>query len=79
MQTAAHYQTANHQLPPPQPVRFIRLPEVLHLTGVSRSTLYDLIKRGDFPGSVSLGGKSVAWLSSEIETWMAERLAARHS
>lgn len=78
MQTAVH-QPTNRPAIAPQPVRFVRLPEVLHLTGISRSTLYDLIKRGDFPASVSLGGKSVAWLSSELETWMAARVAARQA
>ncbi|MCS5780531.1 AlpA family phage regulatory protein [Klebsiella pneumoniae subsp. pneumoniae] len=29
--------------------RFIRLPEVMHLCGLSRSTIYDLISRGGFP------------------------------
>lgn len=29
--------------------RFIRLPEVMHLCGLSRSTIYDLIKPGGFP------------------------------
>ncbi|BET80000.1 Phage DNA-binding protein [Edwardsiella anguillarum] len=29
--------------------RFIRLPEVIHLCGLSRSTIYDLISREAFP------------------------------
>lgn len=29
--------------------RFLRLPEVMHLCGLSRSTLYDLIKKNAFP------------------------------
>ena len=58
--------------------RFMRLPEVLSLVGLSRSSLYESIKRGDFPASVSLGGKSVAWLSSEVGTWMCNRVANRH-
>ncbi|MEN3813536.1 AlpA family phage regulatory protein, partial [Chromobacterium piscinae] len=35
--------------------------------------------RGSFPAPVSLGGKSVAWLSSEIDSWMAGRIAARQA
>ncbi|MEN3813648.1 AlpA family phage regulatory protein, partial [Chromobacterium piscinae] len=46
---------------------------------LSRSSVYDAIKRGSFPAPVSLGGKSVAWLSSEIDVWMAGRIAARHA
>jgi prophage regulatory protein len=58
--------------------RFLRLPEVMHLCGISRSTIYDLISRNAFPQQVSLGGKNVAWLNSEIAAWMADRIAARN-
>ncbi|MFA1667573.1 helix-turn-helix transcriptional regulator [Chromobacterium piscinae] len=58
---------------------FMRLPEVISTCGLSRSSVYDAIKRGSFPAPVSLGGKSVAWLSSEIDVWMAGRIAARHA
>lgn len=57
--------------------RFIRLPEVMHICGLSRSTVYDLISRDAFPVQVSLGGKNVAWLASEVGSWMNERIAAR--
>lgn len=55
--------------------RFIRLPEVIHLCGLSRSTIYDLISREAFPKQISLGGKNVAWVQSEITAWMADRIA----
>ncbi|ELE9736995.1 MULTISPECIES: helix-turn-helix transcriptional regulator [Enterobacter cloacae complex] len=58
--------------------RFLRLPEVIHQCGLSRSTLYDLIARDAFPAQVSLGGKNVAWLQSEVTAWMAERIAHRN-
>ena len=58
--------------------RFLRLPEVIHQCGLSRSTLYDLIARDAFPAQVSLGGKNVAWLQSEITAWMMERVAHRN-
>jgi len=58
--------------------RFIRLPEVIHLCGLSRSTVYDLISREAFPKQISLGGKNVAWAQSEITAWMAERITDRN-
>lgn len=58
--------------------RFIRLPEVLYATGLSRSTVYEMMSRRQFPAQVSLGGKNVAWLASEVELWMDERIANRH-
>ncbi len=56
---------------------FLRLPEVMHLCGLSRSTIYELIRKGEFPPQVSLGGKNVAWLHSEVTAWMAGRIAGR--
>ena len=62
---------------PPFQERFIRLPEVIHVCGLSRSTIYDLISRDAFPAQISLGGKNVAWAASEVNAWMNERIAAR--
>ncbi|MGM3190060.1 helix-turn-helix transcriptional regulator [Dickeya dadantii subsp. dieffenbachiae] len=50
---------------------------MLHVTGISRSTLYELSSRNAFPARVPLGGKNVAWVESEIHYWVAERIAAR--
>lgn len=58
--------------------RFLRLPEVMHLCSLSRSTIYDLISREAFPKQISLGGKNVAWAHSEITAWMSDRIAARN-
>ena len=63
---------------PAQHERFLRLPEVMHLCGLSRSTIYDLISREAFPKQISLGGKNVAWAQSEITAWMADRIAERN-
>lgn len=67
---------------PPLPVspaqeRLMRLPEVLYVTGISRSTLYELTSRNAFPVRVAIGPKNVAWVASEIHHWVAERIAAR--
>ena len=72
--------TTAHLMPVSAPAqeRLLRLPEVIHQCGLSRSTLYDLIARNAFPAQVSLGGKNVAWLQSEITAWMAERVAHRN-
>lgn len=57
--------------------RFIRIATVTNLTGIPRSSVYALIKRGLFPAQLSLGGgKSVAWLESDVMAWMEERIAA---
>lgn len=48
---------------------FIRLKEVLTICGKSRSSVYDSIKNGVFPAPVKVGGRSSAWIKSEIMQW----------
>ena len=57
-------------------VRFLRLPEVLARTGLSRSTIYVRLDQGRFPRPVSLGARAVGWLESEVDEWIRERIAA---
>ena len=56
--------------------RFIRLPEVLHLTGLSRSTVYRMEGRGDFPKRRQLGIGSVGWDFGEVLAWIESRRGA---
>ena len=57
-------------------IRFIRKKEVMHLTGLPSSTIYDLMARDLFPKSIKLaGGKAVAWLESDIGQWQEQCLA----
>jgi prophage regulatory protein len=57
--------------------RFLRLKSVMAKTGLSRSTIYARIKTGGFPAPVKLGPVSSAWLGSEVDGWMAARIADR--
>lgn len=56
------------------PRRLIRLREVLHRTGLSRSTVYRRIELGQFPKPYPLGGRIVAWAESEVDRWIAEKV-----
>lgn len=60
-------------------VRFLRLPEVMARTGLSRSTIYVRLAQGRFPRPVSLGGRAVGWIESEIEQWCRQRIAESRS
>ena len=53
--------------------RLLRRPEVEARTGLSRSTLYDWMKRGDFPQPVKLGTRLVAWRESDVTAWLESR------
>jgi prophage regulatory protein len=48
---------------------FLRLPEVLRITGKSRTALYDAVKNQEFPAQVRIGKRQVAWSSTAIEKW----------
>ncbi|WP_415911632.1 helix-turn-helix transcriptional regulator [Neptuniibacter sp. QD37_11] len=55
--------------------RLIRRPEVEQLTGLARSTIYFRIKSGSFPKPIHLGGRLVAWLESDIQKWIDDRIS----
>ncbi len=57
---------------------FLRLADVQRRVPFSRSTIYLMIARGEFPKQISLGARSVGWLRSEIDQWIESRVAARH-
>lgn len=58
-------------------MRIIRLKEVMKLTGLARSTIYKFIAANEFPVPLSLGGRCVGWLESEIHDWILARVAER--
>jgi prophage regulatory protein len=60
-------------------VSFLRLPDVKLLTGLSKSSLYALIRANSFPSPVRLGPRTVAWVGSEIKQWAAERILTSRS
>ena len=57
--------------------RFLRLAEVRARIPYSRSTIYQLIADGKFPKPFSLGARAVAWLESDIDSWIASRVEKR--
>jgi prophage regulatory protein len=56
---------------------FLRLATVKARTGLSRSTLYRRVAEGSFPAPVGLGGRSVGWLDTEVDAWVAQQVQAR--
>ena len=50
--------------------RLLRLPAVLILTGLKKSSIYEKAKKGTFPKAVRLGPRAVAWRSNEVHQWI---------
>lgn len=60
-----------------------RLPDVQRHTGLSRSTIYEMIQRGEFPRQIRLGRRAVGWMSRDVLSWLATKdenaqIAQRH-
>ncbi len=53
--------------------RILRRREVELRTGLSRSAIYALMAKRQFPAAIRLTAKAVGWLESSVEAWIAER------
>ena len=56
----------------------LKLREVSSLTKLSSSTIYRLIKTGDFPQQIKLATHASGWLAAEIDRWLEDRQKAVH-
>jgi len=58
---------------PEMPERIVRIQEVIKLTGLSRTTIWRMERKGEFPSRVQLGVGSVGWRASEVNDWLASK------
>ena len=57
--------------------RFLRISEVLQMTGMGKTFIYDRMRDGTFPKQIQLGSRTVVWNEQEVTKWMADRVASR--
>ena len=50
--------------------------EVTEITGMSKTTVYELIDRDDFPRPVRIAKRSVRWRVADVQGWLDSRPAA---
>ena len=62
-------------MPSPEPV-VLDIRGVKELTTLSQSTIYALVKSGDFPPQKRIGPNRVVWLRADVVRWLEEKLAA---
>lgn len=55
----------------------MRFQSIKEATGLSKSHLYALIRRGEFPAPVRLSERAVAWRESDVTAWLDSRPCAR--
>ena len=59
-----------------QPLRFMRMRDVIEMVGVSRATIYRWMDADGFPRSIALGGNSIAWSEKSVQEWMESRITS---
>jgi prophage regulatory protein len=55
----------------------LRLKHVITKTGLSKSTIYALLGEGKFPARIQLSSRSIGFLETEVDNWIAEKLSNR--
>lgn len=79
----ANTQQNTSTLSMPQIPRMLPLKQVVHYTGLSSTTIYDMLdKRSNrydptFPVQVKLSKGRVAWVEGEVGQWIEDKIAAR--
>jgi len=56
--------------------RILRIKDVIKITAMSNSTIYELIKSNDFPRPKRIGKRAVGWLENDIQNWVETRRPA---
>jgi prophage regulatory protein len=59
-----------------QPIRFIRLKEVIQISGLGKTKIYELQAQGRFPMRVQITTHSVGWIEEEVQAWLTARINA---
>lgn len=56
----------------------LRLPAVMTLTGLGRSTIYRLVAEKRFPCPVRIASRAIAWRRSDLNVWTESRPSVTH-
>ena len=59
------------------PIRLIRRPEVMRLTGLTAGSIVNRVRKGEFPRPAMLDARQSAWVEAEVQAWLAARVADR--
>ena len=59
--------------------KLLRVREVVSIVGISRATLYEMVRHQEFPAPVRIRARAVGWRQSEVQRWLASRPTATQS
>lgn len=57
--------------------KILRLPKVVEITGMSKTTIYRWINASQFPKPINLSSASVGWLETDIDDWIQSKIDLR--
>jgi len=57
--------------------KIYRLPEVMTMTGLSRSSIYLRVSTDEFPKPVKIGRRAIGWPEDTIIAWQAKVMEAQ--
>ncbi|MDC0361198.1 AlpA family phage regulatory protein [Alphaproteobacteria bacterium] len=60
-----------------QPIRLLRLPEILCRVPYSEAHIWRLERAGKFPRRAHLGANRVVWVEAEIDDWLSSKIKER--
>jgi prophage regulatory protein len=73
MNTTNEHPTSASDMP-----AFLRLPAVIRITGLGRTTIYRMVAEKKFPSPVRLGARAIAWRKTDLDQWSNTRPHATH-
>jgi prophage regulatory protein len=54
--------------------RLLRLPQVIETTGCQKSTIYSLMKKGEFPKNIAVTRRMAAWPETAVLQWIQDHI-----
>ena len=57
------------------PNRLLRLPDVIDRVGLQKSSIYKLIRQGEFPRPITIANRTSVWPERVVDEWIAQRIA----
>lgn len=52
----------------------MRVWQVQQATGLARSTIYEMVKRGELPSPQKLSARVSVWKASEVQAWLEAKM-----
>lgn len=60
-------------------MKLLKLKGVIEMTSLSKASIYRQVKAGIFPDPIRIGPRAVAWVVSEVESWIEDKKSQRGS